>query len=369
MSESPEEQTLPPSPLEVGLQHLREGRVSDALHALHEAYYVCPTDRRLHEALGAIYLQTGQPERAAAYVRYAKYLAPQAPGVLYQEALLHLQRGQSKVAEALLRRIVETAPDFAPAREALESELARRQMAAALPEVLSDQRPWVEYEVVPHRYTGPDGRDRLRPPRAPHHCANCFYRAGQHPRPMSAGEYQWINLGLLAAVFLTWVAYLIWTVAGRRHLLQYTALYCEVCHRHYRDWSNVFGLAVAWVSIFGLATLLTLPWAMSSSSAWAVGTFVVLAILAAGGLVWAAVARRRQRAQLALRLRPLGEEAVLFGFQNAQYAEAFRQLNADCVFARGTVAPDGRAEALSFVPLLAATPAPAEAQQGTESHG
>jgi len=368
VSEPPEEQTLPPSPLEVGLQYLREGRISDALHALHEAYYVCPTDPRLHEALGAIYLQTGQPERAAAYVRYAKYLAPQAPGVLYQEALLHLQRGQSKVAEALLRRIVELDPTFAPARVALESELARREMAASLPEVLPAARPWVEYEVVPHRYTGPDGRDRLRPPRAPHHCANCFYRPGQHPRPQSAGEYQWVNLGLLAAVFLTWVAYVVWTAAGRRHLLQYTALYCDVCDRQYRRWSERFVLGLVGVTLLGLAALLTFPWALSSRSPWGLGVLSVLAALAAGALIWTVYAHRRARAQLALRLRPLGEEAVLFGFRNAQYAEAFRQLNVDSVFARGTVVPDGRAEAVSFVPLLATTPAPAEAQQGTNGH-
>ncbi len=285
MSAESNERPLPPSPLEAGLEHLSAGRMSDALHSLHEAYYISPTDPRLHEALGAIYLGMGQPERAAAYVRYAKYLAPTSPGVLYQEALLHLHRGQSKVAEALLRRIVELAPDFAPARQALEAELARRQIAAELPAVQPADRPWIELEVVPQKYTGTDARDRLLAPRAPHHCANCFYRPGQHPRPQSAVEYRWLNLGLIAALFIAWVAYVLWTLASRRHVLKFVPLYCAVCDQHYRRWQGVQAAGLVWTAVFALCTLCTLPLVVTSDSLASTVAFGALLLTVMGGII------------------------------------------------------------------------------------
>jgi len=360
---------LPPSPLELGLQALREGRPGDALHAFEQAYHINPHDYRLHEACGELYFEQGDMKRAREYLQYAIHLTPNAAGPRYRLALVALQQGRTQEAMQHLQNVLALDPNHEEARRALVAEQERSRIAARLPVWLADRRFGQEAILHPPRQVGPDGKDRPAPLRAPYHCVNCYFRAGQRPDRMYAYRYQWWNLGLVGLVFGGWPLYLIWTMLARERRFSLEPLYCATCSSHRRLLATVCWVLVVVGSIFGVSGIAALATWQSQPASQGLLIFsltmTVLALGCGGSAAWSFRAGVSQRG---VRMRVLSEEEVGVSFCSGQYASAFEALNGAFVVDRA--GPDARAEAESFVPAVVEEPAGAEpaAAPPTPSH-
>jgi Tetratricopeptide repeat len=346
---------LPPSPLEIGLKALEEGRMGDALHAFEQAYHINPHDHRLHEACGALYLAQGDLKRAREYLEYATHLAPDAPGPRYRLALVLLQQGRAADAVQNLRRVLILDPNHEAARQALTAEEERWRIAARLPTWLAARSLGPEIILRPPRQIGPDGKDRPAPVRAPHHCVNCFFRPGQMSERLYAYRYQWWNLGLVGLVFGGWPVYLLWTVVTRDRLFALDPLYCPVCSSHRRVLSAIFWVLLSLGAVFGVSGFTGLAvWQSQPTSEGLLIFWVVMLVLALGCAGAGIASYRAGQTQRGLRVRALSAEEVAFSFASRQYAVAFRDLNHAFVVDRPRPHMRGRTE--SFVPEAPAEP-------------
>ncbi|MBM3500491.1 MAG: tetratricopeptide repeat protein, partial [Armatimonadetes bacterium] len=147
---------IPPSPYELGVSALDEGRFGDALHAFEQAYHLNPHDPALHEAIGRLYYEQANYRRAREYLQYALHLAPRSTGPWLRLALVEQREGHSDQAIMLLRRVLEIDPEHAEAARLLEEERARARIARRLP-LWQPARPWRAPVVLrPPRQVGPD---------------------------------------------------------------------------------------------------------------------------------------------------------------------------------------------------------------------
>jgi hypothetical protein len=371
------EPPLPPSPLDLGLEALREGRSGDALHCFEQAYHLNPHDYRLHEACGELYFDQGDLRRAREYLVYATHLAPTAPGPRYRLALVALQEGRTGEGMQLLQSVLALDPDNEEAKRALAAEEDRRRIAARLPAWQAERAFGEEALLRPPRQVGPDGKDRPAPLRAPYHCVNCYFRPGQTTERAYAYRYQWWNMGLVGLVFGGWPVYLLWTLAARERRFRLEPLYCSVCNSQRRTLAAVFWVLVVLGTIFALVGVVLISvWQAQPASdglfIFAIATLVVA--LACGGFsVWAFRAGASQRG---LRMRVVSDAEVGVSFYSRQYAEAFRELNSAFIVSRPGA--DTRAEAESFVPtegehsedgVAASEAPPAAAAPPQEQHG
>ena len=365
---------IPPSPYELGVQALDEGRFGDALHAFEQAYHLNPHDPTLHEAIGRLYYEQASYRRAREYLQYALHLAPRSTGPCLRLALVEQREGHSDQAIALLRRVLEIDPEHGEAARLLEEERSRARIARRLP-LWQPSRPWREALFLrPPRQVGPDGRDHPAALRAPHPCVNCYFRAGRERMRMHAVRYNWWNLGLVGMLFGGWVVYLLWTYATRERRFSFDPLYCPTCNGNRRLLSAAFWLLVCLAPVFALTTLIAASNASSLGRAgigWtlpAVTGVVCLACL--GGAV---LARAKGAGQRGVRLRIGSAEDVVFQFASAEYEESFLQLNQ--AFLVDKPQPSGRQEAQSFIPVVEeseaepATPTPAEPPAETAEPG
>jgi tetratricopeptide (TPR) repeat protein len=359
---------IPPSPYERGVQALDEGRHGDALHAFEQAYHLNPHDPGLHEAIGRLYYEQGNYRRAREYLQYAVHLAPRFAKAWYALALVEQREGNSEQALALLRRALEIDPSDGVAARALEEERSRARAARRLP-LWQPVRAWrVPLVLHPPKQVGPDGRDRPAPLRAPPHCVNCYYRPGRARTHLYAVRYHWWNLGLVGMVFGGWLVYLLWTYTARERRFSYDPLYCATCAANRRLLAWAFGLLLALVPVFGLATLV----AASSTRALARSgldwiTPVVLGAIAVACVLLALLGRLKWAGQGGVRLEIGGEEDAIFRFTSAEYEEAFKELNR--AFLVDKPRPDASREAESFLPGVeqdegnAAQPQPSPASE------
>lgn len=353
-----EEQKIPPSPFELGKKALKEGRTADALHSFEQAYHLNPHDARLHEEIGKLYFAQGNLRRAREYMQYSLHLDPNAPATNYQLAQVALQDGKTDEAVRLLRRTLQLDPEHEGARAVFQQEEQRARISQRLSQWQPRRKLGEEVVLRPPRQVGPDGRERPAPLRAPHHCINCFFRAGRHPRRMYASRRNWWNLGLVGLLFGGWLVYLIWTYAARERKFSFEPLYCPVCNSNRAMLSWGFWGLMVMAPIFALAATIATSTVSSwggpaSSSAYLQLVFpLVLWALCVGCVLLALLARRRDARQVGVKLRPLGDEDAGFAFLSPQYAEAFSQLNG--AFVRREPVTDEHAEADSFLPGAAA---------------
>jgi tetratricopeptide (TPR) repeat protein len=340
---------IPPSPYERGVQALDEGRHGDALHAFEQAYHLNPHDPALHEAIGRLYYEQGNYRRAREYLQYAVHLAPRLGKAWYGLALVEEREGNSEQALALLRRALEIDPSDEVAARTLEGERSRARAARRLP-LWQPARTWRARLVLhPPKQVGPDGRDRPAPLRAPPHCVNCYFRPGRARTHLYAVRYHWWNLGLVGMVFAGWLAYLIWTYTARERRFSFDPLYCATCAANRRLLAWAFGLLLALVPVFGLATLVAVSSARvlaRSGLDWTIPA--VLAAIAAACLLLAVLARLKWAGQGGVRLEVGGEEEAVFRFTSPEYEGAFRELNR--AFLVDKPRPEASAEAESFLP-------------------
>jgi len=354
------ERRIPPSPYELGLQALEEGRYGDALHALEQAYHLNPHDPALHEAIGRLYYEQGNYRRAREYLQYAVHLAPRSTGPWYRLAMLEQREGHSDQAIALFRRVLEIDPEDAVAAAALEDERGRARIARRLPLWQPGRTFRDPLFLRPPRQVGPDGKDRAAPLRAPHHCVNCYFRPGREKTRMSAVRHNWWNLGLVGMLFGGWPVYLIWTYASREQRFSFEPLFCLTCASNRRLLAWVFGLLLFLAPIFALTALIAASYAVAPNTsviAWSLtgvaGGLTAICVLCA---LWA---RLKSLGQRGARLAIAGEEDAIFQFTSAEYEEAFRRLNQAFIVDKPRL--DRRAVAKSFIPV-----AEDEAEPATE---
>ncbi len=355
-----DEAHIPPSPYEIGQQALAEGRLADALHAFEQAYHLNPHDPRLHLEIGKLYYAQGNLRRAREYLQYSLHLDPRSPEGNYRLALVALQDGHTAQAVQLLRAALDAQPDHEAARRTLESEEDRARVSHQLPTWQPERDFGDEATLHPPRQVGPDGKDRPAPLRAPHHCVNCYYRAGRHPRKMYAFRYRWWNLGLVGMVFGGWIVYLIWTLVVRERKFSFEPLYCPVCNQNRSTVMAAFWVLMLLAPVFGVTGLIAIS-IMIATSADPVWWAIPISMFAAGlvCVLLAMWARSRAMSQAGVRLRAIGDEDAGFSFLSPQYAEAFSELNG--AFARHDPVTDEAAEAESF--LLGADDEDADGEQ------
>jgi tetratricopeptide (TPR) repeat protein len=342
---------IPPSPYELGVQALNEGRFGDALHAFEQGYHLNPQDPALHAAIGRLYFEQGNYRRAREYLQYALHLAPRATGPWMQLALVEQREGRSDQAIAFLRRVLEIDPEHPEAGPLLEAERSRARIARRLP-LWQPARPWRTALVLrPPRQVAPDGRERPAALRAPHPCVNCYFRAGRERMRMHAVRYQWWNLGLVGMLFGGWVVYLLWTYVTREQRFSFDPLLCPTCHSNRRVLGVTSWLLAALAPIFGLTALVAAGSAQPSAG-FGVGWAVVATAgtICAACLTGAVLARAKEGGQRGVRLQIAGEEEVLFQFASADYEEAFLQLNRAFLVDRPR--PTDQREADSFLPVV-----------------
>ena len=365
---------VPPSPYELGLQALEEGRFGDALHAFEQAYHLNPHDPALHEAIGRLYYEQGNYRRAREYLQYAVHLAPRAAGPWYRLALLEQREGHSDQAIALFRRVLEIDPEHEVAAQALEEERTRARIARRLP-IWQPGRPLRDPLVLrPPRQVGPDGKDRPAPLRAPHHCINCYFRPGREKTRMHAVRHNWWNLGLVGMLFGGWPVYLLWTYASREQRFSFDPLFCLTCASNRRLLAWVFGLLLFLAPIFALTAIIAASYAASPNASVIGWTLTAVAgVLGATCALCAVWARLKSLGQRGVRLGIGGEEDAIFRFTSAEYEEAFSRLNQAFVVDKPRL--DARGEAKSFIPVAeeeaehAAEPAPGAAPADGPSPG
>lgn len=341
---------VPPSPFEIGLEAMREGRVGDALHAFEQAYHLTPHDPRLHEVVGQLFFDMGNTRRAHEYLEYAIHLDPEAPEPRYRLALVLLHGGRTPEALQLLRGVLTLDPEHQRARQALEAEEKRRRVAERLPFWQPRRRFGEEIIFRPPAQALPYGRSRPAPVRAPHHCVNCYFRPGRHPERMYAYRHHLWNLGLVGMLFGGWPVYLIWTLIARERRFSLEPLYCPVCASHRRVLLGGLWLLVVLGILFavaGFVAVLILGSSMASS-AFATAFPIAMAVLCAGSFAFALGCRCSRNRQCGVRMRVAGEDEVAFAFASAQYEAAFRQING--AFVVRTPKADLETEARSFVP-------------------
>jgi hypothetical protein len=348
---------VPPSPFEIGLEAMREGRVGDALHAFEQAYHLTPHDPRLHEAVGQLFFNMGNTRRAHEYLEYAIHLDPQAPGPRYQLALVLLHEGRASEAHGVLQSVLALDPDHGAARAVLEAEERRRQRAERLPFWQPRRRFGEEIVLRPPTQVAPYGRSHPAPLRAPHHCVNCYFRPGRQTERVHAYRYHLWNLGLVGMLFGGWPVYVIWSLIARERRFSFEPLYCSVCGSHRRVLYAGLWLLVGLAILFafaGFVAVLILGSAGVPSSTFAVAFPTAMAVLCAGSVAFALWCRASRSRQCGARMRVVGENEVGFSFSSAQYAGAFTQLNGAFIVRRPEV--DTHAEADSFLPEAAEMP-------------
>jgi hypothetical protein len=227
-----------------------------------------------------------------------------------------------------LRRVLELDPGHEAARQTLEEERTRSRVAQRLP-AWQPQRSWrAPLQLCPPRQVAPDGREHPAPLRAPHHCANCFFRAGRERARMEAVRYNWWNLGLVGMLFGGWPVYLLWTHVTRDRRFTYEPLYCPVCSSNRRVLGWAFWVLVCLVPVFGFTALVV----VANVGAYGAGLtqYVTAAIpgaLCLVCLVLAALARLKDIEQRGIRLRVGQADTAVFQFESAEYEAGFRQLN------------------------------------------
>ncbi len=345
-----DEPRVPPSPYEIGLQAMREGRVNDALHAFEQAYRLAPHDPNLHEAVGELFFNMGNTRRAREYLQYAIHLAPHAPGPRYALGLVALHEGRTQEALHLLRGVLALDPEHDEARQALDAEEERQRVAQRLPFWQPRRGFGPEIVLRPPTQVAPYGQGRPAPLRAPHHCVNCYFRPGRQPERTYAFRYHVWNLGLVGMLFGGWPVYLIWSLIARERRFSFQPLYCSVCSSHRRALLGGFWVLLSLAIIFAFTAFVAVLIVGSGGPALGFGRAFTLAaaLLCAGSLAFAAWCGWSRNGQRGLRMRVAGEDEVAFAFASGRYAEAFRQLNGAFVVQQPKA--DAQAEAESFVP-------------------
>lgn len=358
------EPRVPPSPFEIGVQAMREGRVNDALHAFEQGYRLTPHSADLHAALGELFFNMGNTRRAREYLQYAIHLAPQAPGPRYQLGLVALHEGRTQEAIHLLRGVLELDPGHEEARRALDAEDERQRVAQRLPFWQPRRSLGEEIILRPPTQVAPYGGGHPAPLRAPHHCANCYFRPGRQPERTFAFRYHLWNLGLVGLLFGGWPMYAIWTLVARERRFSFQPLYCSVCASHRRALLVGVWVLVSLALIFAFTGFVAVLIVGSGSSASGFGTAFTLAVagLCVGSLAFAVWCWWSRNGQRGLRMRVVGEEEVAFAFTSGQYAAAFKQLNGAFIVER--LKADAQAEAESFVPEAEDVPAGLEPPPG-----
>ena len=341
---------VPPSPFEIGLQAMREGRASDALHAFEQAYHLNPQDPRVHEAVGELFFNMGNTRRARGYLEYAIHLDPRAPGPRYRLGLVALHEGRTPEALQLMRGVLALDPGHESAREVLEAEEQRERVAERLP--FWQPRRTYGHEVIlrPPTQVAPYGQGHPAPLRAPHHCVNCYFRPGRQPERMSAFRYHLWNLGLVGMLFGGWPVYVVWTLIARERRFSFQPLYCSVCASHRRVLLVGFWLLMALAVVFAFAGFVAvlIVGSAGSSSAFVMAFPAAMGVLGVGSLGFALWCQSSRNGQCGARMQVAGEDEVAFAFASGQYATAFRQANGAFIVRRVESGKD--AEAQSFLP-------------------
>lgn len=99
--------------LEKGMAHHRSGQLAEAIECLEQLIALNPDDAAVHNNLGILYLDKGEPGAAEASYNRALELAPDAEDVISNMAILKKEAGDRDGSEALFRRLLEINPDDA----------------------------------------------------------------------------------------------------------------------------------------------------------------------------------------------------------------------------------------------------------------
>ena len=97
----------------------RENRLEEGIFHLRAALQAKPNSAEARNALGGLYLRSGDRQRARAEFEETIRLNPQSPWGYYNLGLVFLRNGMKEDAAAQLRKALGVEPDFSPAREAL----------------------------------------------------------------------------------------------------------------------------------------------------------------------------------------------------------------------------------------------------------
>lgn len=105
----------------VGATLVRLGRLPEATEAYLRAVELAPRSPQVHYNLGVVYGRLGRDDLALPLLARAAELDPMDPGIHTDYGIALFRTGQPDRAEREWRRALELAPDFVPARRALES--------------------------------------------------------------------------------------------------------------------------------------------------------------------------------------------------------------------------------------------------------
>lgn len=139
-----------------GLEHLRQGRLDEAVERFNWALQQDPNHFGAHQFLGIAYSMKGDTDRAAGHLEAALRLNTNVPQTHYNLGVLYERQGRVADAIQQMKAALRLRPDYAEARQAL-TRLEEQSASTAAPTAPAERR-----DVVAPQATPAQPRDRAQ---------------------------------------------------------------------------------------------------------------------------------------------------------------------------------------------------------------